>query len=360
MSTKSSSLKAGVIGCGAIGTLGHIPGFRAANVEIAAVCDANAERAQKVAAEFSIPRFYTDYNELLAQKDIDMVAIGLPNILHAPVTIAALNTGKHVLCEKPMSVNAANAAWMIETARQNERVLSINHQMRFEPTALAMRDAVREGRLGRVYHTESRMIRSAGIPGFGGWFTNKKAAGAGALFDIGVHMLDLPLFILGFPNVVSVKGFLNGELGQQKIGLGGWGADRGTQGVFDVDDTAMAMLTLEDGASLIVKVTWAAFTRGYEERVTLYGTQGGADRSVEIYGKDDPLRFFHAEEGKIVETTPDLSSYPKGGWDASVVAFVDAVKGEGELVVKPEQSLQVMRILDAIAQSAQTGREVVL
>lgn len=360
MSTKTSSLKAGVIGCGAIGTLGHIPGFRAANVEVAAVCDANAERAQKVANQLAIPRFYTDYAELLAQKDIDMVAIGLPNILHAPVTIAALNAGKHVLCEKPLSVNAESAAQMIDAARANKRLLSINQHMRFEPTTLAMRDAVRKGRLGRVYHTESRMIRSAGIPGFGGWFTNKKTAGAGALFDIGVHMLDLPLFILGFPKVVSVKGFLNGELGQQKIGLGGWGADRGTQGVFDVDDTALAMLTLEDGASLIVKVTWAAFAPGYEERVTLYGTHGGADRSPEKYGNDTPLRFFHAEDGKIVETTPDLSSYPKGGWDASVVAFVNAVRGEGELVVKPEQSLQVMRVLDAIAQSAQTGKEVVM
>lgn len=358
MSTKSSTLKAGVIGCGAIGTLGHIPGFRAANVEIAAVCDANIARAESVAKQFSIPHFYSDYNELLAQKDIAMVAIGLPNILHAPVTIAALNAGKHVLCEKPMSVNAQNAEQMIETARKNTRILSINHQMRFEPTALAMRDAVREGKLGHVYHVEGRWIRNAGIPGFGGWFTNKKMAAFGALFDIGVHMLDLSLFVLGFPKVLSVKGFLNDELGRQKIGLGGWGADRATEGVFDVDDTAIAMLTLEGNATIILKITWAAFASP-EERITFYGSKGGADRTADRYGKDNPLRFFHADEGKIVESIPDLSGYPKGGWDASVEAFVNAVRGD-ELIVKPEQSLQVMRVLDAIAQSAETGREVVL
>lgn len=354
-------LRAGVIGCGEIGVRGHIPGFRAAGVHVVGVCDANAARAEATAAKLDIPHHYVDYRDLLARADIDLVAVGLPNALHAPVTLDALRAGKHVLCEKPMSVDAAGAERMVAEARERKLMLSINHQMRFEPTALAMRDAVASGRLGRVYYAESRMVRSAGIPGYGGWFTNKKLAGAGALFDIGVHMLDLALFILGFPRVRAVSGFLSGELGARKIGLGSWGVDRGTQGVFDVDDTASATLLLDGGTRLNVLVTWAAFAPGYDERVTLYGTDGGADRSPVLFGKEQPLRFFApGPDGKIAEAIPDLSSYPAGGWNASVAAFVSAVRGEAELAVKPEQSLQVMRVLDAIAASAASGREVEL
>lgn len=358
--TNHKPLRAGVIGCGDIGQRGHIPGFQNAGVEIAAVCDANFIRASEVAQKFNVPKSFADYNELLVQPEVDVVAIGLPNALHAPVTIAALEAGKHVLCEKPMSVSSADAQQMIDAARRAGKLLSVNQHMRFDGTSMAMRDAVASGQFGRVYLADVRMIRQNSIPGYGSWFTNKDLAGHGALFDIGVHMLDLAMFLLGFPQVAAVKGYLSSALGEQKIGLGGWGIDRGAQGRYDVDDTAIATLTLRDGGQVRLIVTWAAFGLP-EERVILYGTQGGADRTPQIYGNDHPLRFYRADaDGKIEGYEPDLMNYQGGGWIKAIGSFVAAVRGESPLLVLPEQALMTTRILECISESAATGREVAL
>ncbi|HEY3289530.1 MAG TPA: Gfo/Idh/MocA family oxidoreductase [Anaerolineae bacterium] len=355
--SNTKTLRAGVLGCGEIGRRGHIPGFQAAGIEVVAVCDTNLTRAQNVARELHVARAYGDYKELLADSDIDVVSVGLPNFLHAAVTIAALEAGKHVLCEKPFATSAALAEQMIATSKRAGKMLSINQHMRFEGTSRAMHDAVSEGRFGRVYLADARMIRSSGIPGFGSWFTNKDMAGAGALYDIGVHMLDLAMFILGFPKVSAVRGMLSSALGEQKIGLGGWGIDRGTTGRFDVDDTAIAHISLADGGVVRLIVTWAAFGSS-EERVTLYGTHGGADRSPDKYGRETPLRFYQEHNGAMETVIPDTSRYPSAGTSASIASFIAAIRGEGPLVVKPEEALQTTRILEMIQQSAVSGREI--
>jgi predicted dehydrogenase len=201
------------------------------------------------------------------------------------------------------------------------------------------------------------MIRNMGIPGYGSWFTNKDMAGAGALYDIGVHMLDLALFLLGFPKVSAVRGMLSSALGEQKIGLGGWGVDRGNAGRYDVDDTAIANIALADGGLIRLIVTWAAFGNS-EERVTLFGTHGGADRSPDRYGRETPLRFYQERDGAMETVIPDLSRYGSGGTSASIASFIKAIQGEGPLVVKPEEALQTTRILELIQQSAQSGHEI--
>lgn len=354
--TTNHTLRAGVLGCGEIGRRGHIPGFQAAGVEVVAVCDANQARAESTAREFGIRHAYADYRELLARPDIDVVSVGLPNTFHAPTTLAALEAGKHVLCEKPISVSSALAEQMIAAARRSGKLLSVNQHMRFDSTSMAMRDGVAAGKLGHVYLTDVRMVRAQGIPGFGSWFTNKDLAGAGALFDIGVHMLDLALFINGFPQVTGVRGFTSTALGDQKIGLGGWGIDRGTEGRYDVEDTAIAHISLGTGGVIRLMVTWAAFGPN-EERVTLFGTRGGFDRSPDRYGRENPLRFYQAADGKIEGAAPDLSGYSGGGTGVSIAAFLKAVRGEAPLVVQPEQTLAVLRVLELIMKSAQSGRE---
>lgn len=358
--TTSKTLRAGIIGCGDIGQKGHIPGLQAADVEVVAVCDSNLQRAKDTAAKFNIPQAYGHYRELLANDDINLVTIGLPNALHASVSIDALQSGKHVLCEKPMSITSFDASAMIEASHNAGKLLSINQHMRFDGTSMAMRDAVASGQFGRIYLADVRMIRQNNIPGFGSWFTNKDLAGAGALFDIGVHMLDLAMFMLGFPEVKAVKGYLSSALGDQKIGLGGWGIDRGAQGRFDVDDTAIATLTLADGGQVRLIVTWAAFGKS-EERAILYGTRGGADRSPLIYGSESPLRFFRTNElGVIEDYAPDLTNYQGGGWMKAIASFVAAVRGEAPLLVLPEQALLTTRILERIRESAASGREAEL
>ena len=353
------TIKGGVIGAGAIGQRGHIPGFRAAGVEVVAVCDVNELRAQAVAEQFGIPLVFTDYRALLAQPEIDVVSVGLPNALHAVVSIDALNAGKHVFCEKPIAVSSAQAEAMIWAARRNNRLLSVNQHMRFDRSVQTMRQVVASGQLGRIYLAESRWVRQQGIPGFGSWFTDKSMAGGGALYDIGVHMLDLLLFLLGFPTVVAVKGFLAGELGAQRIGLGGWGSDFSTEGRFDVDDTAFAVLTLEDGAQVQLLVTWAAFAPP-EDRLAIYGSRGGLDRRG-MFSDALSLKRYEAQHGKIVASDVALAPHPgERPWILSVQSFVRAIRREGPLLVKPEEALQVVQILEAIAHSAQTGREVAL
>lgn len=356
--TTTKTIRAGVIGCGAIGQRGHIPGLKAAGVDVIAVCDSNLPRAKETAEQNGIAHYYGHYSELLADDDIDLVTVGLPNALHAPVSIAALQAGKHVLCEKPMSITSVDAAAMIEASQRAGKLLSINQHMRFDGTSMAMRDAVAAGTFGNVYLTDVRMIRPNGIPGYGSWFTNKDLAGAGALFDIGVHMLDLAMFISGFPAVKAVKGFLGSALGEQKLGLGGWGIDRGVQGRFDVDDTAMAFITLANGGIIRLIVTWAAMGLS-EERVLVYGTQGGADRSPLINGNETPLKFYRADANGVIEGyAPDMTNYQGGGWIKAIASFVDAVRGTAPLLVLPEQALLTTRILEKIRESAASGVEV--
>ncbi len=359
---KNKQLRAGVIGAGAIGQNGHIPGFRGAGVEVAAICDSNFERAKEVAEKQGIPHAFADYREMLKLKELDMVSVGLPNALHAPVSIAALKAGKHVLCEKPMTINTADARKMIAAGKRYGKLLSVNQHMRFDVTGRAMRAIVQSGALGKVYLAETKWVRQQGIPGYGGWFTNKDLAGAGALMDIGVHMLDLILYALDFPKVVAVKGLLKGELGKQAIGLGGWGADRKTEGRFDVDDTAFAVLTLKDGAQIRLLVTWAAMAPG-EDRVQILGTNGGLDRTGHYSDTPSLKQYaFDHKQGKIIESTPDVSQFEFEGasWTQAIAAFVDAVRGKAPLVVLPEQSLQVIKILEAIAESSASGKEVTL
>lgn len=353
-------LRAGIIGCGSIARLGHVPSLREAGVEVVAVCDTNLARARAFASEFGIPDAYADHDRLLSRGDVDLVTVGIPNALHADVTIAALERGVHVLCEKPISTSVAEAERMIAAANAGTALLSVNQHMRFDPSALAMREAVTDGRLGAVYLTEARMIRQSGIPGYGSWFTNSALAGHGALFDIGVHMLDLALFLLGFPEVVAVRGQLGADLGTRGIGLGDWGVDHVPGGGFDVDDFAAANLTLADGSQVRVTVSWAVFGAP-EERVTLFGTEGGADRSAELYGPAAPLRLFGLNDhGRIDEVVPDLRGYGTGGWPAAAASFVRAVRGEAPLLVLPEEALATMRILERIAESARVGRELTL
>ena len=354
----ATSLRAGVIGCGAIGTQGHIPALIDADVEIVGVCDPAPGRAAAVAGQFGVANAFEHHEELLALPDLDLILIGVPNVFHAPIAIAALESGHHVLCEKPMAVSSAEGEAMIAAAKQAGKLLSVNQHMRFHPTAQAMRDAVADGSLGEIYFTDVRWMRSAGIPGYGSWFTRRELAGAGALFDIGVHMLDLGLFVLGFPKVERVSARVTGFLGEQGVGQGGWGVDRG-DAAFDVDDTAAATLSLEGGGTFRMHVAWAAFAKE-EERITVLGTRGGADRAPNLHGQKTPLQFFSADGVSKMAARPFAFAGDGGQWHAGIKAFVAAVRGERELAVPPEEPLQVLRLLEHIVASSDQNAEIVV
>jgi predicted dehydrogenase len=342
-----------------ITTRGHIPTFRQIpGIEIAAICDTNLPRAQAAAAEFGIPAAFDDYKAMIAQTKLDAVSVGVPNVFHAPATIAALEAGLHVLCEKPLATSVADGEAMVEAAKRNGRVLAINMSQRPRPEVGFLREQVAAGSLGRIHYANGRLLRRSGIPGFGSWFTRRELSGGGALMDIGVHVLDMMLWILGFPKVAAVRGEVQANLGPQERGLGGWGIDRVKGGTFDVDDLAAIHLRLADGGLVTVEVTWAYYGRD-EERIQIAGDQGGADYFPDLYGTTQPLRMYRHDGETSVEVIPSLPRI-EGAWAQGLVRFVDACQGKGEALATGEEALKILRLLDATNRSAAEKREITL
>jgi len=358
--TTLQPVRVAVIGAGAIATRGHIPSLRnLPGVTVAAICDTNAERAQAVATELSIPDAYSDWREVVARDDIDAITVGVPNVFHAPISLAALESGKHVLCEKPLAMNATEGAQMVDLAQQQGKVLAINLNNRLRPDVQALKQAADSGRFGKIYYVSARMIRRSGIPGFGSWFTRKELAGGGALLDIGVHSLDMALYISSFPTIAAVQGIVASMHGPAGRGLGGWGIDRVAGGTFDVDDFASLSLRLADGGVIKVEVTWAAHGPN-EERLQIFGDKGGADLNPDRYGERTPVRYYTTEDGQELDITPTLHHSNIMTWQLSIGRFIEAIRGNGQPAATGAEALQVQRILDAVYRSSAEGREVAL
>lgn len=377
-------MRVGVIGAGAIATLGHIPGLQKVDgVEVAAVCDANEGRARVVARRFGIQSAHADYRKMLAEEELDAVTVGVPNALHAPVVLAALGAGKHVLCEKPLATSLADAREMVEAAEKSGLLLAANMHYRLSAEMQALNAAVANGLLGRVRYAHLRFLRNADIPGFGSWFTRRELSGGGVLVDVGAHMLDLILWLQGFPKVLSVSCETRAIQGPRRRGLGLWGTERVEDGVFDVEDFGTMRLRFEGGSSATVETSWALYG-GNEERVQLVGEEGGADVFPELYGTEHPARLYRPESGVSAPSTLELpplkndaGEYVLGSfaeatresttpspagqealWHASVARFARSAQGEGKATATGREALAVQVLLEAAYRSAAEGREV--
>jgi len=340
-------LNVGVIGLG-MGR-GHIREYmQCPEANLIALCDQDAARLKTVATEFGIATTYTDYHQMLADPKLDAVSIALPNFLHAPVTIDALQAGKHVLCEKPLALNAHEAQDMVSAARSRGLTLMVNFNFRFGEPAWILHNAIEAGDLGDIYFARTGWHRNRGIPGLGGWFTTKKLSGGGGLIDLGVHRIDLALWYMGYPTPVSVSGSTYGILGKQL-------AERQGKS-FDVDDLAAGFIRFTNGATLIVEASWAGNSEKREEMFTqLYGTRGGGVLRNVGEGYDFESRLFVEHGGVLTEAIP--KSRPLG-LETVRAHFVHSVLAGREPICPGEHGLTLMRILDALYQSAETGREV--
>ena len=339
-----------VIGAGGIGHH-HIMGFQQSPyAEVIAIAEKNAARAREAQSKFGIPDCHDDYKEVLRRKDIQVVSIALPNHLHAPVATAALNAGKHVLLDKPMATNARDAARIIVAARRDGRVFMVGQNMRFDRDAQALKRAIEAGDLGRIYHARAYWNRRSGIPRIGSWFTRKKYAGGGACYDIGVHLLDLTLHLMGQFNVQSVCGAVTGYLGAQGFGEGDWGrSEIDPRKTFDVEDRALALLRLKNDATVYLEVGWAGFQEQDDHHgVELLGDKAGA--------RWHPARIFRPGKGKFIveQLKPDKLPYPQ----ERMVHFMECVALGRKPLVPAQESLHVQRVLDALYQSSRLRREV--
>lgn len=358
MST-SNTHRVAVIGAGSIAKWSHIPGFqRLPNCEVVAVCDVNESRARELADSLNVSRTYGDYNLMLREMRPDITVVATPNMFHAPMSMAALRAGSHVLCEKPLALTYADAQEMFAVAEQQGRVLTAGTHFRFTPPMQVAKHQADAGFFGHIYAVRTAWQRRNGIPGYGSWFTNRDLAGGGALLDIGIHALDRALYLMGYPKPVAVTGATFAEFGPRGMGLGGWGADIFMPAVgarYDVDDFAWAFIRFENGAVVNLQVSWAS---NYPEvfMTEVFGSEGGG-----YIGGRDKVELYTMLNGQEVAVQTPLHDAKIGSYFQLIENFVRYVDGDMTAdIPTPQQALTSVQIIDAITRSAAEKREIVL
>lgn len=340
-------IKMGIIGAGGIAQGRHLPAYvqMVDRVELEGVYDVNSETAKKAAETFGINKIYSTYLELL--KDVDAVTICTPNKFHAEITIAALEAGVHVFCEKPMAMNGEECAAMISAAKQSDKVLAIGYHYRFMKEAQAAKKLIEQNEIGEPFVARAKALRRRKVPGWG-VFTNKELQGGGSLIDWGCHFLDLSLWLLGNPKPVEVIGKTYNHLSKMPNQVNQWGAfDAST---FEVDDHVTAYIRFENGATLLFETSWAANIKEDVEGVSISGHTGGIDLF--------PFEFNQAKHGMLLNSQAEWIPGEEDPGLNQLQNFIDSCLGEGELIVLPEQAMQVSNIIDAIYKSSETNRSI--
>ena len=346
-------LKVGIIGLGGIANL-HAGGWKASvNAELVAGCDLNPDVFERWRVDHGIENLTTDADELINNPELDIIDICSPNNFHARQTIAALDAGKHVLCEKPLAPTVDEIRQMIAARDRAGKLLMTGHHFRFSGTARALKAEIDTGSLGEIYHARAWWLRRSGAP-IRPTFIFKEQANAGVGIDLGVHVIDLVLWLMGNPKPVCVSGVARTELALQDGAFSDWGGDipKG----FDVDEFSSAFVRFENGASLIIEVSWLLHhgTDDDDVQTWLYGTRGGAHwPKCEIYETNNILKQHY---NRILKSTSEtLRPHHQ-----EIVDFAQAIIDGGPSPVPPESSLDVQMILEALYKSQGTGREVLI
>lgn len=349
-------IKIGVIGTGSISNV-HLSSYQKnPNVEIYALCDINEDRVKAAAEKYGVKRIYTDMHEMLKLEEIDAVSVCTWNSQHAPCTIAALNAGKHVICEKPMATSAEEAREMKAAADRNGKLLMIGFVRRFGNDCEVLQDFINNDYFGELYYTKATYLRRKGNPG--GWFGDKSRSGGGPLIDLGVHVIDLVRYLLGNPKPVSVYGATFQKLFDRKNikdKIGYSSASKTNNDVCDVEDLATALIRFDNGAVLSIEASFSLNIKKDEGKIELFGTKGGAklDPSLEIYSD---INDYMANVQLCTKTELDFN----GLFEKEINHFVSCVKDGIECKAPAQDGIELMVILDAIYESARTGHEVII
>ncbi|MEO2077936.1 MAG: Gfo/Idh/MocA family oxidoreductase [Bacillus sp. (in: firmicutes)] len=336
-------LRVAVIGCGSIAQHRHLPEYKAnKNVELVAVCDINEERAIEVAEKFGA-KAYTNYEELLNDGAVDAVSVCTPNYLHAPISIAALHAGVHVLCEKPMATSKQEAEAMISAAKESGKKLMIAHNQRFVPSHQRARKLIESGEIGKIYSFRTAFGHGGpegwSVDGKESWFFQKEKAFVGAMGDLGVHKTDLLRYLLG-EEIIEVGSFV----------------ETSAKDFADVDDSAVCILKTKSGIIGTLAASWAYVSK--------------EDNSTIIYGEkailrleDDPVNSLVVQykNGEVVNyQLGRIQSNEEGGQNNSRVIdlFVDAVVNNQEPPVPGEEGMKSLNVILAALESNETKQIV--
>ena len=347
-----SILKVGLVGVGGISRT-HMPGWAASEeAEVVAGSDISNEALEQWGALHNVKRLTTNADELFSDPDIDIIDLCVPNMYHAPLAIAALEAGKHVICEKPLAPTPEDIKKMIAARDKSGKQLMTAQHFRFDGVSQAMKAEIDTGTLGDVYHARGWMLRRNGlIPT--ATFIEKKHSGGGPCIDIGVHILDLTLWMMGNPRPVTVSGVADARLAHLPGAFATW-REGPIPSTFDVEDYAVAFVRFENGATLVLEVSWLLHhdIRGEDMQAWIYGDEGGCHwPSAQFLDTNYTTRQFN---NRTLQLTQDKME-PHA---LECVEFAKAIAAGAPSPVPAEQSLQVLAILDGIYRSQAEGREV--
>ncbi|MGI6056574.1 MAG: Gfo/Idh/MocA family protein [Bilifractor sp.] len=350
------TLHIAIIGTGVIATTKHIPNLiKRDDVEITVLCDVDTEKAQKVKEEFGLNGavITPDWREAVRSKDVDVVHVCTPNPLHYEITMAAFENGKHVHCEKPIALNYRDAKTMADTAKTSHLKFTTGTQWRYNPAPMRMKQMVKDGVFGDIFYIKSQQLRPRRLPAYG-VYTSKELNGGGVLMDGGPHSIDLPMWLTDNYEVDSVRGVTFDKMKNFPEGndLGPWDPKH-----FDVEDTAMAMITMKNGMLIYMETAWASnlIQPAMGVVAEICGNKAGADMVGP--GFENHVRLTRVVNGKLTTTTEkideqvDMNAYDINHW-------IDAIQNDGDPAVLPEQAVTVVRVVEAIYKSAATGETV--
>lgn len=348
-------IKVAIIGTGGISGL-HIAGYEKLpdKVEVVACCDIDEEKAKKYAAAHNIPRVYTDFNEMLDKEQLDAVSVTTWNAAHCAPTCAALEHGVNVICEKPMAMNRFEAMKMQEAAKKSGKLLQIGFVRRYGNDTATVKKFIDSGDMGDLYYAKVEYLRRSGCPG--GWFADKDYSGGGPLIDLGVHVMDLARYLAGRPKPVRAFARTFSGLGNNRAAASAmaWQPPE-NKGQFkaNVEDFVTGMILFDTGFTLSVEASFNLNIKSNHSTVQLFGTQAGAQL------EGGPLEIYTQKNGLFLNISPDYKSNPFGEiFDREIAHFVDCVMNGTECIAPAEDGVVLMKMIDALYESARTGVSV--
>jgi predicted dehydrogenase len=330
-------VKMAVVGVGHVAQVAHLPAHKKnPDVELVAIVDEDPLKRKGVKNQYGIKSDYEDFTKMLKKEDVDAVDICTPNYLHAPMAIAALRSGRHVLCEKPLARNAAEAQKMVDTAKKCKKVLMVAMNNRFRQDVAVLHRFIKRGELGNVQIVKAGWRLRAQEWRERAWFTDRVKSGGGALLDLGTPWMDLAIWVAGLKKPTRVTCNIFGKTGRR-----------------GVEDSACAVVNFAGGSCLILEVTWNLLEPKDHTYLQIYGSKGGANLQ--------PLKIHKAMHGELVNVTPALErrrSLYKDSYGREIDHFVECIQKKRAPLTTGEEALSVLKILDAMYESASTGQEV--
>lgn len=339
-------VKIGIVGAGKICQGPHMGAYdKIEEAEIVAICDINLKKLDDVSKRYPKARLYTDYKEMIDTEELDAVDICTPNNYHSIVAIYALNKGINVICEKPDAVSTEEALKMKEAAEKSGKTLMVIRNNRYRPSTKFLKQYIAEDKMGEIYAGRCGWIRRRGIPGWGGWFTNKAESGGGPLIDLGVHIIDLAMYLMGNPKPVTVSGSTYSKFPHTSYSK------------TDVEDLAMGFIRFDNGACLQIEFSWASNIENDQMFVELRGTKSGS----KMLGIENKFNIYSEECGTLTTLTPALNDYNcMPHHEGNIRHFIDVITGKADPDFVPQQGVNMVKILEAIYKSAECGHEIAL